>query len=187
MKAFSMIYSLEMHLLSSTFILSGSLSDRNEVLEILTTLICNFSQFALILIHEMKRKLIRISMKIDKNKIKLQGSLSFMYLTCVAVKLAGNSRVEKASGWEHLFNMLVSLFSLLFTSFQHPKISPQIVAFIQTNHLLQSFIYLNWPTCGIKLLFIFSWSMLLPVSTYSLICSSQLAFNAFFSYFLNSH
>nr|KYP41355.1 putative purine permease 10 [Cajanus cajan] len=27
----------------------------------------------------------------------------------------------------------------------------------------------------------------LPVSTFSLICSSQLAFNAFFSYFLNSH
>ncbi|CAJ1963913.1 unnamed protein product [Sphenostylis stenocarpa] len=32
-----------------------------------------------------------------------------------------------------------------------------------------------------------TWIWYLPVSTYSLICSSQLAFNAFFSYFLNSH
>ena len=106
MKAFSMIYSLEMHLLSSTFILSGSLSDRNEVLEILTTLICNFSQFALILIHEMKRKLIRISMKIDKNKIKLQGSLSFMYLTCcVVVKLPERlaSKFHRPSPWLEIY------------------------------------------------------------------------------------
>ena len=46
---------------------------------------------------------------------------------------------------------------LLFSSFQHPKISPQIVAFIENNHML----CLNWPTYGIKLLFIFGWSMVL--------------------------
>ena len=134
----------------------------NEVLQNLATLICIFSLFALILIHKMERKLIRISMRIDKNKIKLQCSLSFMYLTCyVVVKLTGNSRVGQGSGREHLLKFLVSLFSYFFLHFSTQKShhkqqhsSKTIICFNTSSYLC-----LNWPTFGIRLLFIFSWSM----------------------------
>ena len=91
-------------------------------------------------------------MRIDKNKIKLQCSLSFMYLTCyVVVKLTGNSRVGKGSGREHLFNLLVS-YSAPFFFISAPKnlttnssIYIRLVYGIVLSLPIHLFAYLCWP------------------------------------------
>ncbi|CAL0300541.1 unnamed protein product [Lupinus luteus] len=50
-----------------------------------------------------------------------------------------------------------------------------------------AFIYISYGICEAIICYFFSLGLwYLPVSTYALICSSQLAFNAFFSFFLNS-
>ncbi|KAE9618485.1 putative complex 1 LYR protein [Lupinus albus] len=57
----------------------------------------------------------------------------------------------------------------------------------QPSVLVVAFIYISYGLCEAIICYFFSLGLwYLPVSTYALICSSQLAFNAFFSFFLNS-
>ncbi|KAK7305238.1 hypothetical protein VNO77_43140 [Canavalia gladiata] len=57
----------------------------------------------------------------------------------------------------------------------------------QPSTLMLAFIYVSIGLLGAINCYLYSIGLwYLPASTYSLICSSQLAFNAFFSYFLNS-
>lgn len=57
----------------------------------------------------------------------------------------------------------------------------------QPSKLMLAFVYVSIGLLGALDCYLYSFGLLyLPVSTYTLICSSQLAFNALFSYFLNS-
>ncbi|KAL5703618.1 hypothetical protein ACHQM5_022147 [Ranunculus cassubicifolius] len=98
----------------------------------------------------------------------------------------GNSKwmatIFQSAGFPVLIPLLIYFSARPITPTQNPSDninSPSFVKLALIYFLFGAF------GCGNNLLYTYGTSFL-PVSTYSLICATQLAFNAIFSYFLNS-
>lgn len=99
--------------------------------------------------------------------------------------------VVTANGWQHLFNQLDSLY--LFHSFftsqhkTHSKFNNNDSYKTKTKFFTLVLLYLAFGLILTGDNLMYSYGLLyLPLSTYSLLCATQLGFNALFSFFLNS-